>query len=52
MAAEDVVTVDWLDKNKDRVVILDATYEMKGKPDYKEFKEKYYGQFEDLMNIK
>ncbi|CAJ0601990.1 unnamed protein product [Cylicocyclus nassatus] len=52
MAAEDVVTVDWLDKNKDHVVILDATYEMKGKPDYKEFREKYYGQFEDLMNVK
>ncbi|KHJ92778.1 rhodanese-like protein [Oesophagostomum dentatum] len=51
MAAEDVVSVDWLDKNKDSVVLLDATYEGKPKPDYKEFKEKYYGKFEELMNM-
>ncbi|VDK45514.1 unnamed protein product [Cylicostephanus goldi] len=52
MATEDVVSVDWLDDNKDHVVILDATYDMKVKPDYKEFKQKYYGKFDDLMNIK
>ncbi|CAJ0601991.1 unnamed protein product [Cylicocyclus nassatus] len=51
-ATEDVVSVDWLDDNKDHVVILDATYDMKVKPDYKEFKEKYYGKFDDLMNLK
>ncbi|CAJ0601992.1 unnamed protein product [Cylicocyclus nassatus] len=49
---DDVVCVEWLDRNKEHVVILDATYDLKGKPDYIEFKETYYGQFETLMKIK
>ncbi|CAJ0601994.1 unnamed protein product [Cylicocyclus nassatus] len=51
LAAEDVVSVDWLDKNKDSVKLLDATYQPTF-PNYKEFKEKYYGRFEELMHFK
>ncbi|EPB73933.1 hypothetical protein ANCCEY_06995 [Ancylostoma ceylanicum] len=49
MSVPDVVSVDWLDKHKNSVVLLDAAYEMGPKPDYKEFKEKHYGKFEELM---
>ncbi|CAJ0601988.1 unnamed protein product [Cylicocyclus nassatus] len=51
LATEDVVSVDWLDKNKDSVKLLDATYQPTF-PNYKEFKEKYYGKFEELMHLK
>ncbi|EYC14865.1 hypothetical protein Y032_0039g52 [Ancylostoma ceylanicum] len=48
----DVVSVDWLEKHKNSVVLLDATYENAPKRDYKEFKEKHYGKFEKLMAAK
>ncbi|KAL6740465.1 hypothetical protein Aduo_013816 [Ancylostoma duodenale] len=51
MSVPDVVSVDWLDKHKNSVVLLDAAYDMGSKPDYKEFKEKHYGKFEDLMLV-
>ncbi|VDL83627.1 unnamed protein product [Nippostrongylus brasiliensis] len=49
MSVPDVVNVEWLAKQKDDVVLLDASYDMMAKPDPVEFKKKFYGKFETLM---
>ncbi|KHJ92776.1 rhodanese-like protein [Oesophagostomum dentatum] len=51
LAVDDVVSTEWLDKHRKSIVLLDATYDVKPKPDYKEFKKKYYGNFDELMKI-
>ncbi|KHJ86949.1 rhodanese-like protein [Oesophagostomum dentatum] len=51
LAVDDVVSTDWLDKHRKSIVLLDATYDVKPKPDYKEFKENYYGKFDELTKI-
>ncbi|VDO36295.1 unnamed protein product [Heligmosomoides polygyrus] len=48
-ATPDVVSAEWLAKHKNSVVILDVSYQMKPKTDPAEFKEKYYGRFEEIM---
>ncbi|PAV86036.1 hypothetical protein WR25_26516 [Diploscapter pachys] len=50
-ASEEIVEVNWLaDHLKDpKLKILDASYDLKPKPDWKEFKAKFYGKFDDLI---
>ncbi|KJH47390.1 rhodanese-like protein [Dictyocaulus viviparus] len=51
----DVATVSQLLKkkiiNKEGVRILDCTYAVGQKPDWKIFKEKYYGKFEEILSL-
>ncbi|ETN76030.1 Actin [Necator americanus] len=49
MSVPALVSVDWLDNNKNSVTLLDATYEVQPKRNHKEFKEKHYARFEELM---
>ncbi|KAK6749117.1 hypothetical protein RB195_001615 [Necator americanus] len=49
MSVPALVSVDWLDNNKNSVTLLDATYEVQPKRNHKEFKEKHYARFKELM---